>query len=131
MRECLRREGLVAAVETCGAAVTTGGEQMREQGRRKRRDREGGARLARNARGPGRGGLRILRLGVVAAGLRDGRAAQGAGDAADNDVPHRAAEAADEACTNPFGGLGGKAGDVERGWHCHHNSGSDVGCQAF
>ena len=112
-------------VETCGTAggrevaVTAGGEQMREQGWRKQRGRESGARPARNTQRRGRGGLRSLRLGVVAAGLRRGRAPQGTGegDTADNDAPHRAAEPADEACTNPLVGLGGKAGDVERGWH--------------
>jgi len=56
---------------------------------------------------------------VVAAGSGHGGTLQGTGegDAADNDAPHRAAEAADEARTNPLGGLGRKAGDVERGWH--------------
>ena len=137
--ECLRGEGLVALVEKCRAArgrvavVAAGGEQMREQGWRKKRGWDSGARPAWNTRGPGRRGLRILRLGVVAAGLRHGWAAQGTGegDAADNDAPHRAAEAADEACTNPLGGLGGTAGDVERGWHRVLYSISAVLCQAY
>ena len=99
--------------------MTAGSEQMREQGRRNQRSGESGARPARNAHGPGRGGLRILRLGVVAAGLRHGGAPEGTGegDGADNDAPHRAAEPADEACANPLGGLGGEACGVERGWH--------------
>ena len=59
----------------------------------------------------------MLRRGK--AGLRRSRAAQGTGegDAADNDAPHRAAEPADKARTNPVVGLGRKAGYVERGWH--------------
>jgi len=63
--------------------------------------------------------LRILHRGVVVAGSRQGWAPEGAGkgDAADNDAAHRAAEAADEARSNPLVGLGGWDGDVERGWH--------------
>jgi len=61
----------------------------------------------------------MLRGGVVAAGLRGGWAPQsaGEGDAADNGATHRAAEAADEARTNPLVGLGSTAGCVERDWH--------------
>jgi len=65
---------------------------------------------------PGCGGLR---RGVVPAGLRHGGAPQGSGEveAAANGAAHRAAEAADEARTNPLAGLGGKAGGGERDWH--------------
>ena len=115
--ESLRSEVHVALVETCwagggcGAAVTAGGEQTREQGRRKQRGRESDAWPAQNTHPPGGGGSRILwRCGPPQG--------TGEGDAADNDAAHRAAEPADEARTNPLGGLGGKAGDVERGWHC-------------
>jgi len=56
---------------------------------------------------------------VASAGLRRGRAPQGCGevDAAANGAAHHAAEAADEARTNPLAGLGSWGGDVERGWH--------------
>ena len=112
--------------------MTAGGEQMSEQGRWNQRVWESGAWLARNRHPSGRGGLRIVRLGVVTAGLRHGSAPQGIGegDAADNDAPHRAAKPADEACANPLGGLGGKAGDVERGWHWDNYSGTAVVCQS-
>jgi len=78
-----------------------------------------GARPVRNTHPAGRGGLRILRRGVALADLRHGRAPQGSGqvDAAANDAAHRAAEAADEARTNPLAGLGGKAGGGERDLH--------------
>ena len=61
----------------------------------------------------------MLRRGAVVAGLRGGRAAQGAGkgDAADNGAAHRAAKAADEARTNPLAGLGSKVRKVKRGLH--------------
>jgi len=115
--ECLRGEWYVALAETCGAA--TAGAQRREPGRQGQRGRESGAGPARKRDPPGRRGLPILRPGVVAAGSRGGRAAQGAGegDAADNSAAHRAAEAADEARTNPLAGLGGTAGCVERDRH--------------
>ena len=73
----------------------------------------------RNTHPAGRGGIRMLRRCAVAAGLGHGRAPPGAGegDGADNGAAHRAAEAADEARTNPLVGLGRKAGDGERDWH--------------
>jgi len=121
---CLRGKARVALAETCGAAdgrgpMVTAGEQTREQGRQEERGRESGTRRVRNRHSPGCRGLRILRGGVVAAGLRDGRSPQGAdeGDAADNGAAHRAAEPADEARTSPLVGLGRKAGGEERGSH--------------
>ena len=93
----------------------TAGEQTREHARQERRDGESDARPTRNTHPAGRGGFRFLRRGVVAAGLRYGRAPQGAGkgDTADNGAPHRAADPADEARTNPLVGLGRKAGGVK------------------
>ena len=77
----------------------------------------------------------MLRRGVVAAGLRcrcqaGGRAPPGAGkgDAADNGAAHHAAEAADEARTNPSSGLGRWDGGVERAWH---GEGYVVGLTSF
>jgi len=65
--------------------------------------------------------------------LLHGRAPQGTGkgDATDNDAAHRAAEAADEACTNSLGGLGGWDGGVGRDRHGAHYRHSNMICQAF
>ena len=115
---CLRGEGGVSPVETFRAAVTAGEQKTRKQGRQRQRKRAIGARTARHTHLAGRWGLRLLRGGVVAAGLRHGRAPRaGEGDDAANRAPHRAAEPADEARTNPLVGLGSTAGCVERGWH--------------
>ena len=118
MRECLRGEGRVALVETCGAAVTAG-EQRREPAWQEEREGANGERPARHTHPPESGGLRIPRGGAVAAGLRHGQSAQGGGegDAADNCAAHRAAEPAYEARTNPLVGLGSKACRVKRDWH--------------
>ena len=119
--ECLRGEeyvGVVAAARGRGV-VLTASEQRREPARQEKRERASGGRPARHTHPAGRGGLRLLRCGVVLAGLRDGRSPQGAGevDAAANSAADRAADAADEARTNPLAGLGRTAGDVERSWH--------------
>jgi hypothetical protein len=121
LREYLRGEehvGVVEASRGCGA-VLTASEQRREPARQEERERASGWRPARHTHPAGRGGSRLLRCGVVLAGLRDDRSPQGAGevDAAANSAADRAADAADEARTNPLVGLGGKAWWVERNWH--------------
>jgi len=104
-------------IEKCRAAVTAG-EQTRKQARPEERERAIGARPARHTHPASCWGLRRLRRGVVAPGLRHGGASgAGEGDDAANRAAHRAAEPADEARTNPLVGLGSKASGVERDWH--------------
>lgn len=89
-------------------------------GRLRWRDGRGGFRPAADARLPGLGWeLRVARSGRMAAGAGGGGPAQAAGeaDAANKRATHRAAEAAGDAHTKPLGGLGGEAGEVQRGWH--------------
>jgi len=128
--ECLRGEGRVGPVETCGTArgcgtAVTASEQAREQGRQGQWGRESGAWPTPSMHPAGcRGCFRVLRGGAVTAGLRHRRPPPGAGedDAADNGAAHCAAEPADEARTNPLGGLGSKAGGGERGRHGRESS---------
>ena len=98
--------------------MTAGEQKTRKRARQRQRKRAIGARPARHTHPAGRWGLWLLRSGVVAAGLRHGRApSAGEGDDAANGAPHRAAEPAGEARANPLVGLGSTAGCVERGWH--------------
>ena len=142
LRECLRGEVDVVSVATCRAvygcgAVVTAGKQTREQVRQGRgctliRPLRGRPRIKSGAglgllRSPSpqsaRGGRGVLRARTMhpagCEGLRGEGAPQGRGkaDAGANDAAHRAAEAADEARTNPLAGLGRKAGSGERDRH--------------
>ena len=91
-------------------------------GWRRRRNRSSFGHPTRDTRAPrcecGRRRRAAGRLRVRTGPRREpGTQAAGEADAAGKGAAHRAAEAADNARTDPLAGLGNKAGGVRRGWH--------------